>query len=329
MIIHSNIRRWARCALGATIGLLGLANAGTAAAQQPTMAVHMVVPFSAGTTTDNVARVVGTPLGKRLGQPVIIDNRPGAGGSMGTEQVARAQPDGATLVMGTVGTHAINASLYRKLPYDPQKQFAPVAFVGYTPLLLVVPADSPAKTPADLARMAQRPKGITFASAGNGTSGHLAGELLAKLGGTMIHVPYKDGAQALTDLMAGNVDFMFYHPTAVLQHIKSGKLRALGVSSAERSKAAPDVPTLAEQGLAGFDLVAWFALYAPAATPAPALERLRAVANDTLMDPDTQSRLAVQGVEVRPMRGDELARFTGTEVTKWAELVKRSGAQVD
>ena len=311
------------------IGLAAASLVGAAAAQETSGTVRMVVPFAAGTTTDNVGRVLANALGKPLAQTVIVDNRPGAGGSMATDQVARIQPDGKTLVLGTVGTHAINATLFRKLPYDPVKQFAPVAFVGYTPLLLVVPANSSAKVPKDLATLAQRPEGITFASAGNGTSGHLAGELMGKLGGKMIHVPYKDGAQALTDLMAGNVDFMFYHPTAVLQHLKSGKLRALGVSSAVRSKSAPEIPTLTEQGLQGFDLVAWFMLYAPAATPGPALERLRGASQTALSDVDLQSRLAAQGVEVQTLQGDALTRFTGAEIAKWAELVKRSGAQVD
>jgi tripartite-type tricarboxylate transporter receptor subunit TctC len=232
-------------------------------------------------------------------------------------------------VLGTVGTHAINASLFRKLPYDPQKDFAPIAFVGYTPLVLVVPANSSTKSPKDLVASAQRQEGISFASAGNGTSGHLAGELLAKRGGKMLHVPYKEGSQALTDLIAGNVDFMFYHPTAVVPHVKAGKLRALGVSSTVRSPLAPEVPTLTELGLPEFDLIAWFMLYAPAGMPAPALERLRTAAATALAGPQAQARLEAQGVELRRMRSDELAAFNGTEIAKWTELVKRSGAQVD
>ena len=193
-----------------------LAAAGNAWAQETGAIVRLVVPFGAGTTTDSVGRVVAESLGRALKQNVIVDNRPGAGGSTGTNQVAKASPDGSTLLLGTVGTHAINATLFRNLPYDPQKNFVPIAFVGYTPLLLVVPSNSSAKSPKDLVALAQRPQGITFASAGNGTSGHLAGELLSKLGGKMIHVPYKEGSQALTDLISGNVDFMFYHPTAVV-----------------------------------------------------------------------------------------------------------------
>ena len=292
--------------------------------------IKMVVPFGPGTTTDTVARVVAESLGKTLHQTVIVDNRAGAGGSVGTDQVAKAAPDGKTLVMGTVGTHAINAALFRKLPYDTLRDFAPVAFIGYTPTLLVVAANSPAKSLKDLAALAARPEGVTFASAGNGTSGHLAGELLAqRLGGKMIHVPYKEGAVAMTSVMAGQADFMFYHPAAVMPQIKAGKLRALGASGAVRSAAASDVPTLMEQGIKDFDLVAWFMLYAPAATPAATLTQLRSAATTALAQPDTVVRLRDQGIEQRAMRADEMVPFNQTELVKWAELVKRSGAQVD
>jgi len=295
--------------------------------------IKMVVPFGPGTTTDTVARVVAESLGKTLHQTVIVDNRAGAGGSVGTDQVAKAAPDGKTLVMGTVGTHAINAALFRKLPYDTMRDFAPVAFIGYTPTLLVVAANSPVKSLKELAAMAARPEGVTFASAGNGTSGHLAGELLAqRLGGKMIHVPYKEGAVAMTSVMAGQADFMFYHPAAVMPQIKAGKLRALGASGAVRSAAASDVPTLMEQGIKDFDLVAWFMLYAPAATPPAALAQLRSAAATALGQPDTVARLRDQGIEQREqraMRADEMVTFNQAELVKWAELVKRSGAQVD
>ena len=297
---------------------------------QDSAPIKMVVPFGPGTTTDTVGRVVAESLGKTLRQTIVVDNRAGAGGSVGTDQVAKAAPDGKTLVMGTVGTHAINAALFRKLPYDTLRDFAPVAFIGYTPTLLVVAANSPAKTLKDLAAMAARPEGVTFASAGNGTSGHLAGELLAqRLGGKMIHVPYKEGAVAMTSVMAGQADFMFYHPAAVMPQIKAGKLRALGASGALRSAAASDVPTLMEQGIKDFDLVAWFMLYAPAATPMAALNQLRSAAATALGQPDTVSRLRDQGIEQRTMRADELLTFNQAELVKWAELVKRSGAQVD
>ncbi|CAN7714009.1 tripartite tricarboxylate transporter substrate-binding protein [Variovorax sp. LjRoot84] len=292
--------------------------------------IKMVVPFGAGTTTDTVARVVGEGLGKALQQTVIVDNRAGAGGSTGSDMVAKSAPDGRTLVMGTVGTHAINAALFSKLPYDPMRDFAPVAFIGYTPTLLVVAAESPLKSLKDLAQAAARPQGVTFASAGNGTSGHLAGELLAqRLGGKMLHVPFKEGAMALTGVISSQVDFMFYHPAAVMPQIKAGKLRALGSSGAVRSAAASDVPTLMEQGIADFDLVAWFMLYAPAATPAATLTQLRTASAAALAQPDVMARLRDQGIESRPMRAEEMQPFNKTELGKWAGLVKRSGAQVD
>lgn len=299
-------------------------------AQTPEGTLRLVVPFGAGTTTDIVSRVVGEGLGKALQQTVVVDNRAGAGGSTGSDQVAKAVPDGRTVVMGTVGTHAINASLFRKLPYDPLRDFVPVALVGFTPTLLVVGADSPAKTLNDLKAMAARPEGVTFASAGNGTSGHLAGEMLAqRLGVKMTHVPYKEGAMAMTAVIGRQVDLMFYHPAAVMPQVKGGKLRALGASSAQRSGAAPEVPTLLEQGLQDFDLVAWFMLYAPAATPPAVLANLRRAASSVLASPEVAAKLREQGVEQRALRVEELAAFNRAEIDKWAVLVKRSGAQVD
>jgi len=309
---------------------LAFAAVAHAAQAQDGAPVKMIVPFGPGTTTDTVARVVADALGKALHQTVIVDNRAGAGGTLGSDMVAKAAPDGKTLVMGTVGTHAINASLFRKMPYDTLRDFAPIAFVGYTPTLLVVAPSSPAKSLKDLAALAARPEGITFASAGNGTSGHLAGELLAqRLGGRMIHVPYKEGAVALTSVMAGQADFMFYHPAAVMPQIKAGKLRALGASSAVRSAAASDVPTLMEQGIKDFDLVAWFMLYTPAATSPATLAVLRNAAATALAQSDVATRLREQGIEQRPMKADEMAPFNQLELGKWAELVKRSGAQID
>ncbi len=311
--------------------LLAAALAATAgAAPAQTQPIRLVVPFGPGTTTDIVAREVGQSLGSVLGQTVVVDNKAGAGGTIGTDLVAKSAPDGRTLVMGTVGTHAINATLYRKLPYDATRDFVPVGLVGFTPTLLVVAAGSPIKTLADLKAAAATPAGLTFASAGNGTSGHLAGELLgARLGGKMVHVPYSQGGQAMTDVMGGQAQFMFYHPAAVLPQIKAGKLRALGASSARRSAAAPDVPTLQEQGVPDFDLVAWFMIYAPAATPAAELARLRDGLARALKQPATAAKLAELGVEQRSMSVAELAAFGPAEIARWGEAVKRSGAQVD
>ncbi|HEY8359754.1 MAG TPA: tripartite tricarboxylate transporter substrate binding protein [Ramlibacter sp.] len=296
----------------------------------PSRPVKLVVPFGPGTTTDIVSRVFAEALARPLGQPVIVENRAGAGGNIGADLVAKAPADGYTIVMGTVGTHAINPGLYRKMPYDALRDFAPVGFAGYTPTLLVVAAGSPHKTLKDLQAQAAKSGGVSFASAGNGTSGHLAGELLkARLGGEMVHVPYKEGGLAMSDVMSGQVQFMFYHPAAVMPHIKGGKLRALGVSSTKRSAAAPDVPSISEQGFGEFDLVAWFMLYAPAATPPAVQARLRDAVNQAVASPELKAKLAAQGLEVPTMQPEQLAAFGRTEIAKWSELVKRSGAQVD
>jgi tripartite-type tricarboxylate transporter receptor subunit TctC len=314
-------------ALGAALAIPG----GAALAQDyPSRPVKLVVPFGPGTTTDIVSRVIAEGLTRPLGQAVVVENRAGAGGNIGSDLVAKGAADGYTILMGTVGTHAINPGLYKKMPYDAVKDFAPIAFAGSTPTLLVVAAGSQFKTLKDLQAQAGKPGGVSFASAGNGTSGHLAGELLkARLGGEMVHIPYKEGGLAMSDVMGGTVHFMFYHPAAVMPHIRSGKLRALGVSSARRTAAAPDVPTITEQGYGDFDLVPWFMLYAPAATPAPVLARLRDAASQAIASPDTSAKLAAQGLELRSLKPDELAAFGRTEMLKWSELVKRSGAHVD
>ncbi|HVL44775.1 MAG TPA: tripartite tricarboxylate transporter substrate binding protein [Acidovorax sp.] len=290
--------------------------------------IRLVVPFAAGTSTDIVGRILAEALGRQLGQTVIVENKPGAGGTIGSEMAARAGADTNTLLLGTVGTHAINPTLYKKLPYQPLRDFVPLGFVGATPTLLVVPASAPWKGVADLRQASG--KSVSFASAGNGTSGHLAGETLnLRLAKDFVHVPYRDGAQALTEVMAGNVQFMFYHPAAVLPHIRAGKLRALGASSARRSTAAPDVPTLAEQGVADFDLVAWFMLYAPATLPAALRDPLREATQAVLAQADVREKLVAQGIEPAAMGAAEMATFGTAEIAKWGDAVRRSGAQVD
>jgi tripartite-type tricarboxylate transporter receptor subunit TctC len=319
-----------RRAAGLAIVLAALSVVAGVARAQGTAPLKMVVPFGPGTTTDIVARHVGDAMAALLGSPLMVENKAGAGGTIGSDLVAKAAGDGRTLLMGTVGTHAINPTLYRKLPYNAQKDFVPIGLVGLTPTLLVVAAASAVKSVADLAAEAAKPAGVTFASAGNGTSGHLAGELLAaRVGGKMIHVPYNQGGQALTDVIGGQVQFMFYHPAAVLPHIKAGKLRALGASSARRSAAAPEVPTLQEQGVADFDLVAWFMVYAPASTPAAEVTRLRDALQRALARPDMATKFAELGVEARTIAPSELAAFGALEIKRWAEAVRRSGAQLD
>ena len=318
---------------GLAAGTLAL-TAGVGMAQTaswPSKPIRMVVPFGPGTTTDIVARVFAQSLGQQLKQAIVVENKPGAGGNIGTELVAKSAPDGYTLSFGTVGTLAINATLFRKIAFDPQRDFVPLALTGATPTLLVVRAGAPYANAAELvAHARQNPDKVSFASAGNGTSGHLAGELLKTLSGTqMIHVPYKEGTQALTAVISGQTDFMFYHPAAVMPHIAAGRLKALAASSARRASAAPNVPTLAESGFAGFDLVAWFMLAVPANTPAPIVKQLIEASERVLKTPEVARQLESQGIEQLPVPSAELPGFLARENAKWAGIVRASGAQVD
>ena len=309
-------------------GALGATCTGAWAQTYPNRAVKLVVPFGAGTTTDIVARTVAVGLGQALGQPIVVENRAGGGGSIGCTQVAKAPADGYTILMGTASTHAINPSLYRNLSYDAERDFVPIGFAGYTSNLLVVPASSPLESLVDLHSAAAGSGGITFASAGSGTTGHLCAELLKmKLGGEMIHAPYKEGNQALTDLISGQVDFMFYHPAAVMPHVASGRLRVLGISSTKRSTVVPTAVPIAEQGYPDFDLVSWFMPYAPASCPPEVIARLRGEA--TAAQAGANTKLSAQGIEARTMDGSVMVAFGRTELAKWSAIVKRSGATAD
>lgn len=330
---HQTFRRHRVLAALMSVPFMFMAGAGVAVAQSadfPTKALRMVVPFGPGTTTDTISRLVSDRMATELGQSIVIENKAGAGGTIGTSQVARSAPDGYTIVMGTVGTHAINKELYSKRGYDPEADFEPIAFVGLTPTFLVVGGNSPYDTVKDLAKAAATPPGVTFSSAGSGTSGHLAGELLKdRAGGDMLHVPYKEGSMAVSDVISGQVQFMFYHPAAVMSHVKAGKLKAIGVSSSRRSIAAPDVPSIAEQTNSDFDLVAWFMMYAPAGTPAPAMAKLQKAASAALSDPELIAKLKAQGVEPGGEDTKDLAKFEAREIQKWASLVIKSGAKVN
>ena len=297
----------------------------------PDKPVRMIVPAAAGTSTDIIARELGQRLGLALGQSVIVENIAGAGGAVGTERAAKSPADGYTLVLGTIGTHSINPSIYSKLGYDSVKEFAPLGFIGYTPMLVVTAPNSPANNIGDLVALAKaQPGKLSFASSGSGTGNHLAGELLKTLAGVdMTHVPYKSGAQAVTDVASGQVSFMFYHIPAVGQHVKSGRLKALGLASIKRSPAIPQAVPVAEQGFPGFEVNPWWILYAPVATPAPVLARLRAETAKIIALSEYQERLAGQGVETRDMTTAELNGFTGQELAKWAPVVRASGARAD
>jgi tripartite-type tricarboxylate transporter receptor subunit TctC len=302
------------------------------AANYPSRPVKIIVPFAAGGTTDIFARLIGERLSQQLGQQFVIENRGGAGGNPGTDAVAKAEPDGYTLVMGTVGTHAINASLYAKMPYDPLTDFAPVAYAAGVPNLMVVnPKTVKATTVQDFiaeAKASQRK--FNMASSGNGTSIHLSGELFKQSTGVeMPHVPYRGSGPAINDLIGGQVDIMFDNLPSSIEHAKAGSLRALAVTSAKRSPAMPDVPTLAESGLPGFEATSWFALFAPKGTPAEITTKLNQEVRKALDAPELQKRFADLGGELKPMSPDELMAYVRSEHEKWAKVVKASGAKVD
>lgn len=297
----------------------------------PNRPVRYICPFPAGDGTDTVTRIVSAKLADIWGRPVIVDNRPGAGGTIGVDVAARASPDGYTLLMGTIATHGINPALYQKLPYDHIKDFAPISLIGMTPNVLVVHPAAPAKSVGEfIAHTKKNPSKINYGSAGIGSSAHLSMELFKAMTGTdVVHVPYKGGAAALADLLGGNVQAMFGTLPLQLPHIKAGKVRALGVTTAKRNAQAPTVPTIAESGVPGYDVAFWFALFAPAATPKPILAKLNSDLVQSLKLPDTQRRLTESGVDVAVSTSEQLAAFVKSETIKWAKVVKDSGAIVD
>ena len=297
----------------------------------PNKPVRLIVPFPAGGTTDLLARAMAQKFSEALGQQFVVDNRPGAGGNIGADIVAKSAPDGYTLLMGTVGTHAINPSLYAKMPYDHVKDFVPVVLVAGVPNVLVVNPGVPVKTVAELIKAAKdQPGSINFASSGNGTSIHLSGELFKSLTGVqMAHIPYKGSAPALTDLLGGQVQIMFDNLPSALPHIKSGKLRALAVTSSKRAPALPDLPTIAESGVPGFEASSWFGILAPAGTPRDIVMRINVEANKALQSAEMKEKLLGQGAEAVGNPPEFFADTIRTETTKWAKVVKDSGAKVD
>jgi tripartite-type tricarboxylate transporter receptor subunit TctC len=323
--------------LAAAAAALALTAAPTAQAQTwPTKPVRIVVPFPAGGTTDILARLLSVELAKAWGQPVVVENRAGAGGNIGSDAVAKSAPDGYTLLMGTVGTHSINLPLYeankQKLPYHPLNDFAPVTNVAAVPNVMVVPASLPANTVEEFIALARsQPGRLNMASSGNGTSIHLTGELFKSLTKTyMLHLPYRGSAPAVQDLLAGNTQVMFDNLPSALPHIRSGRLKALAVTSLQRSPALPNVPTMEEAAkLKGFDATAWFGLLAPANTPREIVAKVQQDVARVLATPEMRERFAAQGAV--PV-GDTPAQFTAfirSEIDKWTQVVKFSGARVD
>ena len=286
--------------------------------------IRLIVPFTPGGSSDILARAIAPKLGAALATNVIVDNKPGAGGSLGAAEVAKAEPDGLTLLMGHSGTLAVNPALYPKLPYDPIKSFTPVAWVARVPNVLVVPAASPARDFKDfIERVRARPGQLSFSSGGNGSAAHITFEYLklrARL--FMLHIPYRGTAPSVTDLIAGQVDATFTGAPALLPHIKSGRLRALAVSSAQRLPTLPDVPTVAESGYPGFEADQWYGVVAPAGTPAALVARLNGEINKALLMPEVAQQMAVEGAVPTPGTPQAFADLIKRELPRWAEVVK-------
>jgi tripartite-type tricarboxylate transporter receptor subunit TctC len=313
-------------------GLVAVAISAASAETYPARPVRVVVPFAAGGTTDIFARLLADKLSQNLGQQFIVDNRGGAGGNIGTDQVAKAAPDGYTLVMGTVGTHAINSYLYARMPYDPLTDFAPVAYAAGVPNLMVVnPKTVKATTVAEFVAEAKAsPRKLTMASSGNGTSIHLAGEMFKQATGVdMPHVPYRGSGPAINDLVAGQVDVMFDNLPSCIEQARAGNLRALAVTSGTRSAAIPSAPTLAESGLKDFDATSWFALFAPRGTPPAITGRLNAEVIKILQTEEMKKRFADLGGEIRLMSPDELMAYVRNEHAKWSAAVKAANVRIE
>jgi tripartite-type tricarboxylate transporter receptor subunit TctC len=295
----------------------------------PTQPVRVIVPFSAG-TSDTVARLVGTEMGKALGQPVVVDNRPGAGGNLGSEACARARPDGHTICLGTVSSHAINPSIYPRIPYDNLRDFAPITQLASQPNALAVTPDFPARTVADLVAMLKaRPGQVNFGTSGVGTSVHLAGTLFAQLAGAaMEHVPYRGSGQVTTALLTGELPVAFDNFSSVWPFAREGKLRVLGVTSLQRSPAAPDIPALAET-LPGFESLSWHGLFAPARTPPAAIERLHREAVAALASPTVATRFQELGITPIGNSPEEFRAFIASETQRWGTVARRANIQLE
>ena len=327
--ITPHVRGALGTALLALVGLFG--GTSPAAAAFPDKPIRLIVPFPAGGAADVMARGMAQRLGAELGQQIVIDNRGGAGGTTAAEAAAKSAPDGYTLFFGTMGTQAINPALYPKLRYDPMKDFAPISLTHITPRVLVVGTQVSARSVAELIALAKsKPGALTYGSAGNGSSSHLSGALFEAMAGVdMVHVPYKGSSPLLVDVLAGRVDMTFDSYTVYEEHIKAGKVRALGVTSKARMGALPQVPAIAEAGLKGYDVSNWLGVLAPAGTPKDVLATLHAALGRAMATPALRSQLVALGIEPTFGSPEEFAALVRAELPKWAEIVKRSGATVE
>ena len=322
--------RTAKCWLAAAM-LIAVSMQPLLGQDYPEKTIRIIVPYSPGGTADMLARTIGQKMAESLGQQVIIDNRPGAGGNIGADLAAKAAADGYTLLMGTVATHAINPNLYPKIPFDAAMDFAPIVLVATLPNILVVNPSVAARNTKELIALAKsKPGELAFASAGNGTSQHLSGELFKKMTGVdMTHVPYKGSAPAVTDLVGGQVQLMFDNIPSSLPQVRAGKLRALAVTGPRRSPVLPDLPTVSEAGLTGFSMTSWFALFAPAGTPAKIVLRLNKEAGKAIASKELRQQWMAQGIEPAGGTPEELDAFRRIEAPKWGKIVRDSGARVE
>jgi tripartite-type tricarboxylate transporter receptor subunit TctC len=296
----------------------------------PNKPIRLVVPFAPGGTTDLLARAVGQKMGEGLGQPVVIENKPGAGGNIGADSVAKSAPDGYTLLLGTPGPLAINASLFKSMPFSPERDLAPVGQLINIQAVAITLPSSPWKSLRDVAAQAKATEGVAYASAGNGTTPHLAAELYASLVGIDLqHVPYKGDAPALTDLLGGHIKLMFANLAGVIGPLREGKVRALAVTGATRSKALPDVPTIAEAGAPGYAVTAWAGLFVPAGTPTGVVNRLNAELNRALATPEVNERMALLQAEIAASTPEQLAALVRTEQQRWARIINERGIKLD
>jgi tripartite-type tricarboxylate transporter receptor subunit TctC len=305
--------------------------AGLAADPFPSKQVRFVVPYPPGGPLDTVARLLGQKVSAAIKEPVVVDNMPGAGGNIGAGAVARAAPDGYTILMGAVATHAINPTLYPSIPYNAEKDFVAVTQVASTPNVLVVnPALKAATVQEFIALAKSQPGKLNFGSGSTGSAGHLAGELFKTMAGVdMAHIPYKGAAAAMQDLIGGRVDLMFDNLASSLAQVKAGRVRALAVTTARRSPLAPELPTVAESGLAGFDISTWFGIFVPAGTPKPVVDRLHELFAAALASPDVREKMLALGAEPVGSTPEQFAAYVKAEAAKYAKLVKASGAKVD
>ena len=311
--------------------LTALASAPALAQTYPAKPIRILIAQAPGSATDVISRVVGNRLSESLGQPVVIEARPGAGGVVGTEAAARSAPDGYTLFMGNNSTHGSNPAVFPKLPYDAVKDFAPIAFVASVPYVLVVDPSLPATNVQQLIALAKsRPGKMNYASAGNGSTHHFCGELLKSMSGVdILHIPYKGSPPAIAGLLGGEVSMMFANVADIGSQIKSGKVKALAVTTAKRAGSLPEVPTMSEAGLPGFEIVSWFGLLAPAGTPAPIVARLNAETVKVLERPDVKAALANQGLEVAPGSPEQFAAHIKSEIAKFTRIGKAAGIKAE